>query len=185
MAETIIGLPSAPPPVDTQIDRCLTCGAPLTYSGRGRRPKYCTEHNPKASASPRTRRTSASMTYDDLEEGIAATLTTIGMLATFVDPFDANVFILRSEKVAKHWRNAAEKNPAIRRILERMLSLSALGEFTAGAGLLIVPILAHHGVIPIPEMIVAPEVRTFTDSQKPEIIRHMRRATPPEGSSVA
>lgn len=32
---------------------CLTCGRPLTYSGRGRKPKYCDDHKPANTAKRR------------------------------------------------------------------------------------------------------------------------------------
>lgn len=35
---------------------CLTCGAPLYYGGRGRKPKFCEEHKPKQT----TKRTQSS-----------------------------------------------------------------------------------------------------------------------------
>lgn len=164
---------------DTPDLACETCGAPLTYSGRGRRPRFCAQHKPRATASA-TPATKGRPTFDVLETQLAGMLAGLGMILQVVDQFDGNVFILRSEAVAKQWRDAAEKSPAIRRILEKMLETSAISGFIGGVSLLALPILSHHGILPVPEIVVARDVREFTDAQKPAVIRRLH--TPAAGA---
>lgn len=176
VAAELLGADVATPPVGESTDpTCETCNAPLYYGGRGRRPRFCDEHKPTRTATSGTgKRGSAKL--DDLEAQIAGMLASAGMMLQVVDPFDGNVFILRADAVAKQWRAAAEKSDAIRRTLERMLETSAVAAFISGAGLLVLPILSHHGVIPVPELVVAADVRKFTDEQRANTINAIKRA---------
>lgn len=73
------GIPVADTEPTSDDPTCVVCGTPLTYSGRGRKPKYCDEHKTTRSTST-TRRGSADVelavqTLHGLYEGLGMPLT--------------------------------------------------------------------------------------------------------------
>lgn len=118
------------------------CGKPLTYSGRGRHPKFCDEHRGSSSgAGTRQRRQSLA---PRLENAFMA----LGLGLSMVNQQDATIIAQNANNMAVAWDALANENPKIRRALERALSASAWGGVLAASLPVIMGIGMNHGLIP-------------------------------------
>lgn len=124
---------------------CEVCGKPLTYAGRGRKPKRCDDCKPT-----RTTGTTRKRSVDALTKELEATLTDIGALVQLADVFDGQCIIQGSPRLASSLGNVADKNATVRKTLESFVGASAWGGVVASAAAIAVPILMHHGILPTP-----------------------------------
>lgn len=125
---------------------CIVCQTPLTYSGRGRHPKYCDVHRPTKTASGG--RKSASI--DALVEQIATFYTMAGFGLTMYKPLQFEGMVVSSEasKLAESWRSLLESNPKVRKVWERMFTASAYGSIVTAHLAVLLPIAQHRGLLP-------------------------------------
>lgn len=115
---------------------CETCGKPLEYGGRGRKPKYCDEHKAGRAATPRK----ASKRNDALAEEAAEVLNQInglvgiGLLIApkpFRMPQTAKALEERSDRFKEAAVDALKANPDLAR------SIARAGGVSGSAGLVI------------------------------------------------
>ena len=76
-------------------------------------------------------------------------LIQIGLgLALTGDEFSANVVATKAPEVAAAWARLAAKNPRVRQVLEAMMTASDWSTAVSATLGLVLPIAAHHGVLP-------------------------------------
>lgn len=93
-----------------------------------------------------------------LEKQLAETLTSLGVVVYAFDQFDGQTIIEGAPRLAASLDNLARQNPTVKATLERMLAGSAYGAVAASLGSILVPILAHHGLLPaLPGILPPPE----------------------------
>lgn len=137
---------------------CEECGKPISYSGRGRKPKRCNNCRPKATGAKRTRN------VESLTKELERTFTDIGNLVKFVDGYDGLVIVDGSPRLAASLGGVAERNPTVRKGLESFVAGSSWGAVIAASAGIAVPILMHHGILPTPTTPhKEPPKRTFTE----------------------
>lgn len=93
---------------------CETCGKPLTYAGRGRKPRYCDEHRKGARTSTSTRAPRSSGSVDQAVgtlDNIYATLTAGFMMFGLTDA--ASSLAGSREYLAAQNRMFLDKDPAL------------------------------------------------------------------------
>jgi hypothetical protein len=64
------------------------------------------------------------------------------------DQYAAMLITTRSEAMAEAWYQLAQKNAAVKRMLERLVEGSALGGVVVSTAAILIPLAQHHGMIP-------------------------------------
>jgi len=128
--------------------RCTTCGVALTYSGRGRKPSKCPEHRVSRSGSSKPTRSSGSVDLSAIQAGLDTMFTGVAMAVGMFEPTDGAIIAQGGPQLSSALVKVAENDPRVRKALERLMTGSAWGQVIAAAGAIVVPILAHHGVMP-------------------------------------
>lgn len=142
---------------------CQVCGKPLTYAGRGRRPRFCADHRPGASRGERIP-TSRVNKDEKLRDDLAGVLTLVGTGVFMVERFDGLVILDRSEATATALVAVAQENKQVRKVLESLVAVTVYGALVTAVASIAVPIAAHHGVVPIPELTAATLLRLSPDT---------------------
>lgn len=83
-----------------------------------------------------------------IEESLNTQFTMIGTMVYAFNQYDGTVILQGSPKLASSLASLCEKNPKVRRNIERMLAGGSYGEVIVAAGLIAVPIMANHGLMP-------------------------------------
>lgn len=75
------------------------------------------------------------------------------------DQVAASFLASRAEPMAEAWYNLSKESPAVRRILDKLTTGSAWGGVVIATGATVLPLLAHHDVLPfdLPFGIPVPE----------------------------
>jgi hypothetical protein len=138
-----VGVP-LPPTVDGLW--CEVCSAPLTYGGRGRKPRFCAEHKPKASAPTGKRSNSVDVLIAQIVDFYAG----IGTVVTLVPgcALDGMTVAGNATKLGESWRPLIERDPKLRKFWERMLTGSGYGALAFAHIMVALPIMANHGLLP-------------------------------------
>jgi hypothetical protein len=130
---------------------CETCGIPLVYSGRGRKPKFCNEHKKQTSSNtsePRTSRKGNST--DVLIANINDLYLTAGTALTMAKgtAYDGMVIAQNASQLAESWRGLIDRDPKIRKFWEKAFTATGYGALIAAHMVVAIPILQHHKLIP-------------------------------------
>lgn len=146
--EAITGVVINSPPKDEAPDRCLKCGEGLTYSGRGRRPKYC--DNCKRTSSPRAAKSESDgpRWKPALATKLTNNLVGVAMVVSALNAFDGMAILQGSQGLANSLVDVAENDPKVRKALENFTTASAWGGVAIAAAAIAIPILANHGYLP-------------------------------------
>lgn len=64
------------------------------------------------------------------------------------DEFSANILAQQAEPLAAAWYRLAEQNPRVKAVIEKMVGGSAWGEALLVTAATVLPIAAHHKLIP-------------------------------------
>lgn len=80
-----------------------------------------------------------------LEEALSAPALVYSLAG---DQWAANHITNSAPTVAEAWYKLAQESPAVRRVLEKMTTGSAWGAVIFSTGGMVVPLLAHHGLLP-------------------------------------
>lgn len=103
--------------------RCIECGTPLTYGGRGRKPKYCAEHKPSARKTTGTTSTprgkSLSKQLEGIREEFSDNIRLVGALITPALPVTGRVILTDADLVADSVVKLARNNPKVLLALQR------------------------------------------------------------------
>lgn len=106
-----------------------------------------------------------------LETELAEFFTNLGAMVMMADQFDGLVIVNQAEDNAKALAKLANKNARIKKMLEGMMEVSSLGAVAGVVGATAIPILMHHGVIPLElpmpnEWLEPPERIQFREEMK-------------------
>jgi hypothetical protein len=129
------------------------CGTELTYGGRGRKPKRCPEHKRGATPSDRPPKSSTPKGIERIKADIRQVMFVTGVAVTPYDQYDGAVLIGSANKVADSFALLALKFPEFRKWLEKGGDGMMWVQIIMGLSSVAIPILAHHGVLPIDEKI--------------------------------
>ena len=103
-----------PDPAPTDL-ACETCNTPLSYAGRGRRPRFCAEHR-RSSGTPRPTSSRGAARTAGVEDALARMDMLYGLLAAglmMVNPVAASEFAGRVEGTQLLNRQAFEADPRL------------------------------------------------------------------------
>lgn len=158
--------PIGEPESDVRELRCVTCAIPLTYGGRGPKPKYCEEHrqgNKRVASSPRK----STPTVETLISQIKDTYRQLGMMGMFVPKpslaADAMIIMNEADKLGESWRGVLERDENIRRMWTKFFTVSGWGTLIAAHAMIALPIMQNHGVIKVPKDVVPPTPQAVVD----------------------
>lgn len=174
--ESATAEPDETPAADPNVLECVVCGKPLTYAGRGAKPKYCDDHKTRRSSTPTPGGSSRTSKDERIRKELTSTLAMLGLGVMTVDQYDGLVIIDRSADTVNALMTVAEHNPRVRKALEQMLEVSvwaALGVALAGMA---VPIAVHHGILPLPQETVEAQFLS-EDTQRSLARMRERKAT--------
>lgn len=125
-------VPESGNPVPDDLPSCVVCGAPVEYSGRGRKPKYCSEHKPSRGQSAVSGKSSVLVTraIDEL----TVLYGVLGQGIKFRQPLAGELIFENRDKLAESYRMMLETNARFRKLFQKIESSAA-----------ILPIIAAHG----------------------------------------
>jgi len=92
--------------------------------------------------------TNKSLSIAKIEEGLARQFTLVGMFVLPFNEYDGTVIIKGTPALAKSIADLCEKNPSVRKNVERLLVTGTYGELVIAAGAIAIPIMANHGLMP-------------------------------------
>ncbi len=169
---------SADAPQDAPaIDTCIICGTSLVYAGSGAHPKYCADHKPRGGKAPKSQPGSASPKLsknERLRKELTGTLALVGTGLMMVEPYDGLVILDRAEATADALMDVAEHNPRVRKALEQLLDVSVYGTLGLAVAGMVLPIAAHHGMLPLPEQAME---RQFLSDDTQARVKRLREAS--------
>lgn len=122
---------------------CEVCAEPLSYSGRGRHPRFCEEHKPGAGKTPKPR----ARGLNTLKDELTMTFVSMGTALCMADLFDGSVLISRSEPLAASLIVLAEKDPKVRKALEASMRAGGYLQLVMILGTIVGPIAWNHGLV--------------------------------------
>lgn len=131
--------------------RCVDCGTPLTYGGKGRPPTRCDEHKKSGSKGSRDsspRGASGSVGLRAFRENFTQRGTEIGIMVSALNEIDGLAIIAGVDDVADSLIAMAQTNPKLKARLERAGSKMGLLGLVASVAGVAIPIACNHGVIP-------------------------------------
>jgi len=150
--------------------QCQVCGKPLTYAGRGRKPKFCDDH--RASRSPSKGAPVGRVSKDErLRRELIATLGLVGTGLMMVEPYDGLVVLDRAEPTVDALMDVAAHNPRVRKVLEQMIEVSVWGALGTALAGIVLPITAHHNLLPIDERSIEPQFLSEDTRKRLDILR--------------
>lgn len=134
---------------------CKVCGVELTYSGRGRKPSYCADHKPAKNAGPKNVPANSNRASGGhkLRQELLTTFNGLGMMTLTVDKFDGATIIASAPQLAETLAQMAEHYPEFGKFLKDGNKSMVWVQLAVVMTGLVVPILAHHGAIPIDEKV--------------------------------
>lgn len=146
--------PSAKDNSDTpKVVRCRECGDVIPGAKDGRT-RYCDKHKrTKGDSAPTTARRGRKS--EQLTRDLAQILAMVGAGVAMVERYDGLVILDRAEPTATALVSASETNPALRKVLEQLVTASSWSAVAMALVSLVGPILAHHRVLPLDERAVA------------------------------
>lgn len=118
--------------------------APLGTAGKADDAPKRGPGRPKGS----TNKSSGSMSVNAIEKAIADQFTMIGVAVTAFNEYDGTVILQGTPRLAKSIGSLCEKNPKVRKNIERMLTGGSYGEVLLAGAFIAVPIMANHGLMP-------------------------------------
>lgn len=129
---------------------CVECGTPLSYGGRGRRPKYCSEHKPTPGNSNTTKSPRKNANIDSLVQSIETMYMTVGTGLTMlpVTQNDGMLVANSAGTLAESWRPLLERDPKVRKFWEKTFTVSGYGALMAAHLMVILPIAQAHNLLP-------------------------------------
>jgi hypothetical protein len=135
---------------------CENCGRHFHHEGRGRKPKRCLEcRGTKSPAAPKLGgggrkgpRTKAEREADAIAAKLRQSLGMVALFVSMADPIDGKAILAGSEGLSSAAGTILERNEKLRILLSTSNSAGGYIAFVGYLLVILVPILAHHGVIP-------------------------------------
>lgn len=123
---------------------CEVCGTPLTYAGKGRYPRFCADHKPNASSSPKAK---GGVPVDILIEQITQLYVGVSVGMTFTPyAMDGMVVADNASKLAESWRPLILRDARIRKFWEKVCTGGGWGQVVFAHGVVAMQIAQIHGV---------------------------------------
>jgi hypothetical protein len=138
--------------------------APLGNAGKQDNPPPpagASDSAPKRRGRPPGSTNRNSMSVKSIEDALAQQFTLIGTVTMAFNEYDGTVILQGTPQLAKALANLCDKNPKIKKNVERMLAGGTYGEVIIAAGLIAMPIMANHGLMP-------PSIRSLYGAAIPE-----------------
>jgi hypothetical protein len=137
-----------------------------------------TTEQARVSGEPKERKSRTPKLQGQLEELFAMPAMAYGFVG---DEYASNLIATRTPQMAEAWYELAQKNPAIKRILERLVEGSAWGGVVGSSLAVLLPLAQHHGIIPgsDPFAFLYPELPAPTGQRSGPIV-----PPPPTGSAA-
>jgi len=150
---TLIGLAPDDVPTDDDIAplRCEVdgCTNTLTYSGRGRKPKYCDEHKSATSAGTSSgKRSTKWPDAEQVEKQILRYLNGLGMAVTWVNPVDGTIIAKGNPAVAHELVELGKIDKTWRKWLDRIAKPGKYGPLAMALAPTVIGIAANHNLLP-------------------------------------
>lgn len=125
---------------------CETGQHNFVKTGRGRDPKNCPEHRARrADAAPRTSRAAVN-----IEAAITANVAGIAQIVAMFNQYDGACIANGAPFLGASVADVAARDPKVRKALERAMASMGWGQVVAAVGMIVVPILVNHGIMPNP-----------------------------------
>lgn len=124
--------------------RCETCGTPLTYGGRGRKPRFCADHKPTRAVSKRSTGTNVDVLIGQMTEMYAGIGGTIGMFPPLIT--DGMMVSASANALAESWRPLIMRDSAVRKFWEKVCTGGGWGAVIMAHGFLALGIMRAHNV---------------------------------------
>lgn len=132
---------------------CKVCGIEIPYAGRGRKPSYCADHKPSKSAGSGKSPANATPKAggNKLRSELLETFNGLGMMVVMMDQYDGATIISSAPRLAETLAQMAEHYPHFGKYLRDGNKSIVWFQLALALSGLLVPILAHHGLVPIDE----------------------------------
>ena len=168
-SEPISDLPEArPEPPDKkpgEVNLCKACGEEIVREPgkRGRAPKFHPDCRPSgATAAVRTKRVgNAQAEADEIVSMFRSAYTKLAIMVAAADKYDAFVMMVNLKGLSDNLRSTLIRYPNIRKQLLDVKGAGSLFGFVLTLLMTILPILAHHGLVPFktlaPVLVNAPK----------------------------
>jgi hypothetical protein len=153
-------VPESGNPGPSDILACETCGEPLTYGGRGRKPRFCPEHRRNKSATGTGARSGSTVALVERavsELSSAYRLASLG-ISKFVDPTSGSVVAEKADALAESWRPLLETNKKLRDAFAKTESAAAY-----------LPLIAVHGDVIVACMLARQVDRLMTTANNEHV----------------
>lgn len=140
------------------------CTNSVTKPARGRTPKFCDDHKSTSPKSTGTRQASWPKA-EQVQTALAFYLSLMGAGVSFIDPFDGRCIAKGKDDVAREIVTLCRPNSKARKVLEAIALPGRYADLAAALVPVIVPMLAHHNLIPqlvIPMIVSDPEIIDMT-----------------------
>ncbi len=131
---------------------CEVCGTPLSYAGKGRKPRFCAEHKPGRGTATRASRGG----WKDAGIVEAALTQSIEMIAGGLlfmpdgSPLnrDGETLYSHGPRVAHELVVLAENDPRLRLVLTRLAAPGKYSPLVIAVGGLVLGLAGNHGLLP-------------------------------------
>lgn len=141
---------------------CITCHKPITYGGRGPKPKYCEEHKKRKTTSTKAKTGTKRKTGTDYTQGIMGILqlpaAALGILGSQTNKegqltrpeflADAAVITKYAPDIATAVSDLANDQPQVAAVLDRVLKAGPYGALIGAVLPMAAQLLSNHNVIP-------------------------------------
>lgn len=91
-----------------------------------------------------------------LEDDLGSMLNAFALAVSMFNAADGMTVATHADSVARAWSNLAMKNPKVDRILRNMMGGVSYGEVVVATAMMVIPILANHGLLPAQMVAVFP-----------------------------
>lgn len=130
---------------------CKVCSRPLTYGGRGPKPKYCADHKRKTTSTPRAKK----KTGTDYREAVTGLLQVPAMALTMIGTstkkpeYLADAFMIshHSPGIASAISDIANDRPEVAAVLDKVLKVGPYSALLTALMPLAIQIAANHKLI--------------------------------------
>lgn len=139
---------------------------PAPFGNEGKPPSEPTppagsDTPPKPRGRPKGSTNRSSMSIKSIEEGLNTQFTLVGTIVSVANQYDGRVILEGAPELSKALSNLCDKNPKVKRNIERMLAGGTYGEVIIAAALIAVPIMANHNLMP-------PQIKAMYGAAIPE-----------------
>lgn len=128
--------------VETDIPTCQECGVIINWSGRGKKPLFCSAHK---SGKSRSSTGVTSVATDKIIDALTETYAAIGMgIAFTIDGQDGQQIVMNAPKLAESWRDLLDNDPKVKKALQKLVQASGWSTVMVAHITVAAPIVMRH-----------------------------------------